>query len=50
MVGPDTALRLAVSYQIVVEKHHGRLACISELGEGTEFLIEILLKQGTQQK
>jgi len=50
MVGSDTALRLAVSYQIVVEKHHGRLACISELGEGTEFLIEILLKQGTQQK
>jgi signal transduction histidine kinase len=50
VVGSTTALRLAISYQIVVEKHHGRLACISELGQGTEFLIEILLKQETQQK
>jgi len=43
-------LGFAISYQIVVEKHHGRLAGISELGQGAEFLIEILLKQGTQQK
>jgi len=50
LVGSDTALRLAISYKIVVEKHHDRLACISELGQGAEFLIEILLKQGNQQK
>jgi hypothetical protein len=50
LVSSDTALKLAISYKIVVEKHHDRLACISELGQGPEFLIEILLKQGTQQK
>ena len=46
----DTGLGLAISYQIVVEKYHSRLACISELGQETEFLIEIPLKQGNQQK
>ena len=46
----DNGLGLAISYPIVVEKHYSRVACISELGQGAEFLIEIPLKQGTQQK
>ncbi|MDY7015654.1 MAG: ATP-binding protein, partial [Cyanobacteriota bacterium] len=42
-VGKGTGLGLAISYQIVVEKHRGRLHCLSTLGKGTEFRIEIPL-------
>ncbi len=44
-VGKGTGLGLSISYQIVVEKHGGRLHCNSKPGEGTEFLIEIPIKQ-----
>ncbi|MBE9087420.1 HAMP domain-containing protein [Tolypothrix sp. LEGE 11397] len=44
-VGEGTGLGLAVSYQIIVEKHKGYLRCISELGEGTEFQMEIPISQ-----
>ncbi len=40
-VGQGTGLGLSISYEIVVEKHQGKLSCISTLGEGTEFKIEI---------
>ncbi|MBD1878823.1 PAS domain S-box protein [Coleofasciculus sp. FACHB-T130] len=40
-VGKGTGLGLSISHQIVVEKHGGQLGCISELGQGTEFHIEI---------
>ncbi len=40
-VGHGTGLGLSISYQIVVDKHGGRLDCISAVGEGTEFAIEI---------
>lgn len=40
-VGKGTGLGLSISYQIVVEKHKGRLECISQVGAGTEFRIEI---------
>jgi len=40
-VGKGTGLGLSISYQIVVEKHQGRLECFSKVGEGTEFRIEI---------
>lgn len=40
-VGKGTGLGLSISYQIVVEKHQGRLECSSTVGEGTEFRIEI---------
>lgn len=40
-VGVGTGLGLSISYQIVVEKHNGKLLCHSELGQGTEFVIEI---------
>ena len=39
--GKGTGLGLSISYQIVVEKHGGKLTCNSVLGEGTEFTIEI---------
>ncbi|MEA5513005.1 PAS domain-containing protein [Nodularia sp. UHCC 0506] len=34
-------LGLAISKQIIVEKHHGKLRCNSQLGQGTEFVIEM---------
>ncbi|MCC3409371.1 MAG: MASE1 domain-containing protein [Microcoleus sp. PH2017_10_PVI_O_A] len=44
-VGQGTGLGLSISYQIVVEKHRGRLKCVSESGQGTEFLIELPVQQ-----
>ena len=40
-VGKGTGLGLSISYQIVVEKHGGKLMCISAPGQGAEFVIEI---------
>ncbi|MEG5174608.1 ATP-binding protein [Microcoleus sp. B3-D7] len=44
-VGKGTGLGLAISYQIVTEKHGGKLDCFSIPGEGTEFVIQILAHQ-----
>jgi two-component system NtrC family sensor kinase len=44
-VGKGTGLGLAISQQIVEEKHHGKLTCISALGEGTKFAIALPLEQ-----
>ncbi|MEB3826799.1 ATP-binding protein [Phormidium sp. CCY1219] len=37
---------LAISHQIVVEKHGGTIHCISEAGRGAEFIVKIPLHQG----
>ncbi len=44
-VGKGTGLGLSITYQIIVEKHQGKLSCESEPGKGTEFMIEIPLHQ-----
>ncbi|MCX7593944.1 MAG: AAA family ATPase [Fischerella sp.] len=44
-IGSGTGLGLSISYQIVVDKHKGRLICNSRLAEGTEFAIEIPMQQ-----
>jgi signal transduction histidine kinase len=44
-VGKGTGLGLSISHQIVVEKHGGILKCLSELGQGTEFWIQIPITQ-----
>ncbi|MEA5514819.1 AAA family ATPase, partial [Nodularia sp. UHCC 0506] len=40
-VGQGTGLGLSISYQIIVNKHHGKIECISQPGRGAEFLIDI---------
>jgi signal transduction histidine kinase len=40
-VGEGTGLGLSISYQIIVDKHSGRIECLSEPGMGTEFIIQI---------
>ena len=44
-VGEGTGLGLSISYQIVKERHGGLLQCFSTLGQGTEFVIQIPLRQ-----
>lgn len=48
-VGKGTGLGLSISYQIVVEKHGGKLLCQSLPGQGTEFIIEIPIQQRVSQ-
>lgn len=42
-VGKGTGLGLSVSYQIIVDKHQGRMDVVSEPGQGAKFIIEIPL-------
>jgi len=39
--GKGTGLGLSISRNFVEQKHEGRLICVSEFGEGTEFRIEL---------
>jgi signal transduction histidine kinase len=43
-VGKGTGLGLSISYQIIHDRHQGRLACNSVPGLGTEFIISIPVK------
>jgi PAS domain S-box-containing protein len=44
-VGKGTGLGLSISHSIIVDRHGGNLNCISTLGKGAEFLIEIPVRQ-----
>lgn len=44
-IGKGTGLGLSISYQIVVERHKGKLSCDSEVGKGTKFTIEMPVRQ-----
>ncbi|MBD1845316.1 PAS domain-containing sensor histidine kinase [Cyanobacteria bacterium FACHB-63] len=44
-VGKGTGMGMSISYQIIVEKHHGKLSCSSSEGKGTEFFIQIPIHQ-----
>ena len=45
LVGQGTGLGLSISYQIVVERHGGKLECISKPEQGAEFIIKIPRRQ-----
>jgi len=40
-VGKSQGLGLSISREIIVEKHQGKLKCNSQLGQGTELVIEM---------
>lgn len=44
-MGISTGLGLSISYQIVVEKHGGKLTCESDIDKGTTFAIALPIKQ-----
>lgn len=47
-VGKGTGLGLSISYQIVTEKHSGRLYCHSTAHQETEFVIEVPIRNGSK--
>jgi signal transduction histidine kinase len=44
-VGKGTGMGMSISYQIITQKHGGKLERVSTLGVGTEFLIQIPVSQ-----
>ncbi|NES64150.1 MAG: AAA family ATPase [Okeania sp. SIO2D1] len=40
-VGKGTGLGMAIAYQIVVEKHSGKITCNSTVGQGTTFTVAL---------
>lgn len=50
VVGKGTGLGLSISYQIVTDKHKGKIYCQSEPGKGTEFVVELPIRQATTRK
>lgn len=46
-VGKGTGLGMSISYQIVTQKHGGKLEYSSTVGEGTQFVVEIPIQQAS---
>ncbi|WP_339381769.1 ATP-binding protein [Dendronalium phyllosphericum] len=44
-IGKGTGLGLSISYQIVTDKHYGKIWCNSAPGKETEFIVQIPIKQ-----
>ncbi|MBD2681465.1 MULTISPECIES: ATP-binding protein [Nostoc] len=44
-IGKGTGMGMSISYQIITEKHGGKLECFSTLGKGTEFIIQIPVRR-----
>lgn len=44
-IGKGTGMGMSISYQIITEKHHGKLSVASQPGEGTQFTITIPIRQ-----
>lgn len=43
-IGKGTGLGMSISYQIITQKHGGKLECFSEPGQGAEFVIQLPLQ------
>lgn len=48
-IGKGTGMGMSISYQIITEKHNGKLDCFSIPNQGTEFVIQIPVRQATAQ-
>jgi signal transduction histidine kinase len=46
-MGKGTGLGMSISYHIITEKHGGQIKCFSTPGSGTEFVIQIPIRQKT---
>jgi predicted ATPase/signal transduction histidine kinase len=44
-VGKGTGMGMSISYQIITEKHGGKLECFSTPNQGTEFVMQIPIRQ-----
>jgi len=44
-IGKGTGMGLSISYQIITEKHKGKLECFSNSHQGTVFVIQIPIQQ-----
>ena len=44
-LGKGTGMGMSISYQIITERHSGKLECFSKPGAGTEFIIRIPIRQ-----
>ncbi|AKG24197.1 ATP-binding sensor histidine kinase [Calothrix sp. 336/3] len=44
-VGKGTGMGMSITYQIITEKHGGKLECFSTPNQGTEFVIQIPISQ-----
>ncbi|NEO87283.1 MAG: HAMP domain-containing histidine kinase [Spirulina sp. SIO3F2] len=47
-IGKGTGMGMSISYQVVTEKHGGTLNCSSQPGQGTQFIIQLPMRQATQ--
>ncbi len=44
-IGQGTGMGMPISYQIIIEKHGGKLDCYSIPDQGTEFVIQVPIRQ-----
>ncbi|MBD2690845.1 sensor histidine kinase [Anabaena catenula] len=44
-IGKGTGMGMSISYQIITERHGGKLELFSTVGKGTEFVIQIPIRQ-----
>lgn len=49
-IGKGTGMGMSISYQIITEKHGGKLQCFSTIGQGAEFVIQIPIRQPAIEK
>lgn len=46
-IGKGTGMGMSISYQIITQKHRGKIKCFSTPSLGTEFVIQIPIRQQT---
>ncbi|MDY7023386.1 MAG: ATP-binding protein, partial [Cyanobacteriota bacterium] len=44
-IGKGTGMGMSISYQIITERHNGKLKCFSTPGQGTKFIMQIPILQ-----